>query len=313
MSVPRREFLRKGLLVAGGATAGAITVGRLVGSEEPSAPPTRPTGDDRLALTADGELVAVPTSTAPTPPPMTSEDARRGVPGRKWVMVIDLAACNGCGDCVTACAEAHFLPPDREWLRLFKMQDSPSAAPYWFPRPCFQCDNPPCTRVCPVGATFKREDGIVLVDNERCIGCRFCMAACPFSVRTFNWSRPDNSPDATARGYSSEWGYPRRVGTAEKCDFCADMARQGKLPHCAAKCEMGAVWFGDENEDAVTNSKGETVRFSQLLRERGGYRYLEELGTKPRVYYLPPANRRYPTPDEPDPTRRAQKRRAEQL
>lgn len=312
MSVERREFLKKGLMALGGATAGAITVERLAASTKPPIPAAT-AGNEQLALTADGDLITVPTSAAPVPPPATSEEVRRGIPGRKWVMVIDLAACNGCGDCVTACADSHFLPPDREWLRLFKMRDSSSAAPYWFPRPCFHCDNPPCTRVCPVGATFKRDDGIVLVDNERCIGCRFCMAACPFSARTFNWGRPENPPDAEARGYSPEWGYPRRVGTTEKCDFCADMLRQRKLPHCAAQCEMGALWMGDENEDAVTNGKGETVRFSQLLRERGGYRYFEELGTKPRVYYLPPTNRRYPAPDEPDAKRGVTKRKAVQL
>ncbi len=178
------------------------------------------------------------------------------------------------------------------------MQDGADTAPYWLPRPCFHCDDPPCARVCPVGATFKRDDGIVLIDNERCIGCRFCMAACPYSVRTFNWSTPNDPAAATVRGYSPEWGYPRRVGTTEKCDFCPDMAREGKLPHCSSACPMGAIWFGDENEDAVTNSHGETLRLSKLLRDRAAYRQLEELGTKPRVYYLPPDNRHYPGPGE---------------
>ena len=214
-------------------------------------------------------------------------------------MVIDLANCDGCGTCTLSCTKSHFVPPDRQWLRVFRMQDGADTAPYWLPRPCFHCDNPPCARVCPVGATFKRDDGIVLIDNERCIGCRFCMAACPYSVRTFNWGRPNDPPAAKARGYSPEWGYPRRVGTAEKCDFCPDMARDGKLPHCAGVCPMGAIWFGDENEDAVTNSRGETVRLSKLLRDRAAYRELEELGTKPRVYYLPPDGRRFPAPGEP--------------
>jgi molybdopterin-containing oxidoreductase family iron-sulfur binding subunit len=214
-------------------------------------------------------------------------------------MVIDLAACDGCGKCTDACTQSHFVPSDREFIRIFKMRDSSTTAPYWFPRPCFHCDDPPCTRVCPVGATFKRQDGIVLIDADRCIGCRFCMAACPFSARVFNWSRPNNPPAAKARGYSPEWGYPRRVGTAEKCDFCADMAREGKLPHCVRQCSMGAMWFGDENEDAVTNSTGQTVRLSTLLRDRAGYRFMEDLGTKPRVYYLPPDNRTSPAPGEP--------------
>lgn len=310
VTVERRDFLKTGLLAAAGAAAGAVGGQRLTAGGETAAADPR---TERLALTADGELVAVLAGAGAAAPPLPSEVVRRGIPGRKWVMVIDLAACNGCGDCVEACADKHFLPPDREWIRLFKMRDSPDAAPYWFPRPCFHCDNPPCTRVCPVGATFKREDGIVLVDNERCIGCRFCMAACPFSARSFNWSLPDNPPEAAARGYSPEWGYPRQVGTTEKCDFCPDMAREGKLPHCAGACEMGAIYFGDQNEDAITNSKGETHRLSQLLRDRGGYRYLEELGTKPRVYYLPPTNRRYPAPDEPGAKSGAPRSGAEQI
>lgn len=310
MTLERRAFLKKGLIAVSGG-AGALAVGQLATRSQPAAAPA-PGGTATLALTPDGDLVAVHASAAPPMRPVPPGEVRRGVPGRRWVMVIDLAACNGCGDCVTACSASHFLPADREWLRLFKMRDSPTAAPYWLPRPCFHCDDPPCTRVCPVGATFKREDGIVLIDNERCIGCRFCMAACPFSARTFNWAPPEEPPSAAARGYSPEWGYPRRVGTVEKCDFCPDMLRDGRLPQCAAKCEMGAIWLGDENEDAVTNSSGRTVRLSEWLRERGGYRYLEELGTKPRVYYLPPANRKYPAPDERDAGRGAKRTREQQ-
>jgi Fe-S-cluster-containing dehydrogenase component len=298
VTIQRREFLKAGLVAAGGVAAGAAGISRLAGADTAATGASGSQVSATLALTADGDLVVANTRSGAAAVP-TSAEARRGVPGRKWVMVIDLAACDGCGSCSEVCAKSHFVPADREWIRLFKMQDSPNEAPYWFPRPCFHCDNPPCTRVCPVGATFKRQDGIVLIDNERCIGCRFCMAACPYSARTFNWGRPSDPPAAKARGYSPEWGYPRRVGTAEKCDFCADMARQGKLPHCAGSCAMGAMWFGDENEDAVTNSKGETVRLSKLLRDRAGFRYMEELGTKPRVYYLPPADRHSAAPGEP--------------
>ncbi len=293
----RRDFLRTGLLTAGGVAVGAAGVAGM--SNRANASTAAPgTGEATLALTADGDLVVKPAALGPKYVP-TSAEVRRGVPGRRWIMVIDLAACDGCGKCSEACTKAHFVPGDREYMRLYKMQDSTEAAPYWFPRACMHCDNPPCTRVCPVGATFKREDGVVLIDNERCIGCRFCMAACPYSARSFNWSPPDTTKDETSRGYSPEWGYPRRVGTAEKCDFCADMARDGQLPHCVSHCAMGAIWYGDENEDAVTNSKGQTARLSRLLRDNAGFRYMEELGTKPRVYYLPAANRRSAAPGEP--------------
>jgi molybdopterin-containing oxidoreductase family iron-sulfur binding subunit len=229
---------------------------------------------------------------------VSNAEARQGVPGRKWVMVIDLAKCDGCNKCIEACSKMHFVPPDRQWIKVLAMRDTETTAPYFFPRPCFHCDNPPCTKVCPVDATFKTQDGTVLVDRDRCIGCRFCMAACPYGVRCFNWARPHDSSEAQAMGYSPEHGFPRQVGTVEKCDFCPDMARMGQLPGCVAGCPMQAIYFGDENEDAVTDSLGVTLRFSKLLRQRAGYRYLEDLGTQPRVYYLPPVNRIYPAPDE---------------
>ena len=308
MTIPRREFLRAGLLTAGGVAAGATGFDKLTkGGGVADGPPASTT----LALTPDGDLVVTPSAAHAALPP-TPDQVRRGIPGRRWIMVIDLAACDGCGQCAAACASSHFIPPDREYLRIFKMQESPDSAPYWFPRPCFHCDNPPCTRVCPVGATFKRDDGIVLIDNERCIGCRFCMAACPYSARVFNWSRPDTTLEPKGQAYSPELGYPRRVGTAEKCDFCADMAREGKLPHCAGNCPMGAIWFGDENDDAVTNSAGKTMRLSKLLRDRAGFRYMEELGTKPRVYYLPAASRQYAAPNEPGANHGNQPRGGEQ-
>jgi len=223
---------------------------------------------------------------------------RAGVPGRKWVMVVDLAKCEGCGKCSVACSKAHHIPSDRQWIPVLALRDAPTEAPYYFPRPCFHCDNPPCTKVCPVGATYKTQDGTVLIDNDRCIGCRLCMAACPYGVRCFNWGHPQNPPEADVRGYSPEWGYPRKVGTVEKCDFCPDMAAAGLLPHCSSGCPFGTIYFGDENEDAVTNSRGETLRFSKLLRDRAGYRHLEYLGTAPRCYYLPPINRQFPAPDQ---------------
>lgn len=223
---------------------------------------------------------------------------REGIPNRKWVMVIDLAECDGCEKCTVACSKAHDTPPERQWIRVFKMRGAPKRKAYWFPKPCFHCDDPPCTRVCPVDATFKRQDGVVLIDNERCIGCRFCMAACPYSTRYFNWGRVSREPAE----YSPEKSIPRRVGTVEKCDFCPDMLRQGMLPHCVSACKMGAILFGDQNEDAVTDYKGRTFRLSKLLQDKGGYRYLEELGTKPRVFYLPSKNPTYDPPiiDETD-------------
>ena len=149
-----------------------------------------------------------------------------------------------------------------------------------------------CVSVCPVGATYKRSDGLVLVDNERCIGCKFCMTGCPFSVRVFNWKEPEIKVDPNTE-YSPEKGFPHKEGTVGKCVFCADNLRENKLPRCVSSCPMGVLYFGDLVEDTVTNGE-ETLRFSEIIRDRSGYRHLEELGTEPSVYYLPPVNRQFP-------------------
>jgi Fe-S-cluster-containing dehydrogenase component len=295
----RRDFVRKGMLAAGATGAGlgafqGLTGGagaqdaHVHGAKEPPTCPPPPAGGP-VQVRGNGSACCGPADLAAS---------RRGIAGRKWTMVIDLARCDGCGHCSRACSKMHVVPPDREWIKVYAMRDAPDTAPYWFPRPCFHCDSPPCTKVCPVDATFKRLDGIVLVDNVRCIGCRFCMAACPYSVRVFNWGRPKEPPDAAAAPYRPETGYPRRMGTVEKCDFCPEMAAVGQLPACTSGCPQAAIYYGDQNEDAVTNSKGETERLSRLVRERAGYHYLEELGTRPRVFYLPPRNRVYSAPGE---------------
>jgi Fe-S-cluster-containing dehydrogenase component len=281
MDTNRRGFLRHSLTILGAAATSSAAY-KAVAATDTTMP--------NMANPAQGA------STPARTPADATAGARQGVPGRKWVMVIDLAKCDGCGKCITACSKMHFVPPDRQWIKVLRMQESEKTAPYFFPQPCYHCDNPPCTKVCPVDATFKRSDGVVLIDNERCIGCRFCMAACPYGARSFNWGEPENPPAAFLRPYSPEQGFPRRIGTVEKCDFCPDMAEKGMLPACTASCPMNAIYYGDENEDAVTNSSGETVRLSQLLLDRSGYRHMEELGTKPRVYYLPPKNRMFAPP-----------------
>jgi molybdopterin-containing oxidoreductase family iron-sulfur binding subunit len=175
-------------------------------------------------------------------------------------------------------------------MKVYLMQDSPKSAPYWFPKPCYHCDNPLCVSVCPVGATYKRSDGIVLVDNELCIGCKFCMTGCPYSARIFSWrAHEEHEVDVQ---YNPEHSVPSQEGTVSKCVFCADRLAENKLPYCLEACPMGVIYFGDVNEDAVTNGV-ETVRFSELIRDRGGYRHLENLGTRPTVYYLPPVNRQF--------------------
>ena len=283
----RRQFIKK-ISTGGILAASGLALGSLSSCKEKSTEKT-------TLLTTDGKLVQVPNSEIEgmehlhtAAPPM---EARQGIPGKKWVMVVDLSKCKNAKKCVEACDKHHNLTPDRPYIKVLEMKDNEKSSPYWMPKKCFQCDNPPCVKVCPVGATFKRTDGIVLIDNERCIGCRFCMAACPYSARVFNWGNPpEGNLDIP---YSPETSLPSKVGTVAKCDFCPDMLRHNKLPHCVPACPNGVIYFGDEIDDTVTNGE-ETVRLSKLLRDKAGYRYMEELGTKPRVYYLPPVDRLFP-------------------
>lgn len=283
----RRKFLRNSL------TAG---VGMFAVGGSALASDTDPPTEKIKVLTTDGNLIEVdkPASDCAISPctPPKGLDARKGIPGRSFVMVIDLARCANARKCIDACQHGHDLMPDQEYMKVLLMRETPESDPYWMPKNCFHCDDPPCVKVCPVGATFKRTDNIVLVDSDTCIGCKFCVSACPYSARIFNWTDNDKYSENDPN-YSPETNTPGQHGVVNKCDFCPDRAREGKLPYCATSCPMGAIYFGDKNEDSVTNGE-DTHRFKDLIKERAGYRYLEELGTDPNVYYLPPINRMFP-------------------
>lgn len=288
----RRAFLRKGLGIA--AVAGSVTALKAFQKDS-----VEETGEKVKLLSPEGEIVEIdkaylkPVPEVHIPP----DQAREGIPNKRFVMVIDLARCKNLRKCHDACEAMHHCGPEKEFLKILKMQDNKLAAPYWQPTMCFHCDEPPCVKVCPVDATYKRSDGIVLIDTERCIGCRFCMVACPYSARTFDWSEPAIPLEIAHQHYSPETSVPAKKGTVSKCDFCPDVVRKGEMPHCVSACPNGVFYFGDEYEDAVSNGD-ETVRLSELLRDRAGYRLHEDLGTKPRVYYLPPVNRSFPFEDD---------------
>ncbi len=285
----RRNFLKKvGVGVGAVSLVGVAGTSVLAGNKSKS-------GEKIKLLSPDGKLVEVDKDDIKPAKEIVAElkaEARAGLPNRKFTMVIDLARCKNARKCVDACQEGHMLPKDHEWIKLYLLQDDNLTAKYWFPRPCFHCDKPMCVSVCPVGATYKRADGIVLVDNQRCIGCKFCMTGCPFSARVFNWKDPEvTMPEGHV--YDPETNIPAVEGTVGKCVFCADNLRKNELPRCVTACPMGVIYFGDILEDTVTNGT-ETERFSKLMLDRAGYRYREELGTLPSVYYLPPTQRMFP-------------------
>lgn len=142
-------------------------------------------------LTADGILMEVDACNMKhQATKLTNQEMRKGIEGKKFIMVIDFQRCANARKCVEACQKRHHYQAPKEWLKVKSMQDGGNSSPYWMPQPCFHCDNPPCTKVCPVDATFKRVDGCVEIDNERCIGCCFYMAACPYNARLFNWGEP---------------------------------------------------------------------------------------------------------------------------
>ncbi len=231
------------------------------------------------------------------------------IPNAMWGMIIDLSKCDGCVDlaiprCTAACQEGHFLPTSgygpngeiedaqmvHEYIKVFKVQENSWSEPYFFPRPCQQCIDPPCVHVCPVAAAWQRSgDRMTLVEQERCIGCRLCMAGCPYEVRFFHWEENPRSEDPGFKeAFEMEMPFSinKQKGVVAKCDFCGNQFL-GKLPHCVASCHKGALYFGNLLENAVTNNFGETLLVDETISKRNGMRWKEDEGTKPRVFYLP--------------------------
>ncbi len=210
---------------------------------------------------------------------------------RRWTMIIDLRYCDGCQSvnkppqCTEACIQGHFAPEPMQWIQVYEF-DLPGGGTQFVPAPCQQCQNSPCTNVCPVGATFATPEGAILIDQDRCIGCRICMAACPYDRRFFNWGDAPVPPEAEMAQYSPETQMPPRKGTVMKCDFCTDMAAAGTLPYCSQGCPHHAIYYGDLEEDVATNGQN-VVSVSRFLSENQAYNLKADLGTKPRVYYIP--------------------------
>ncbi|MEW6262127.1 MAG: sulfate reduction electron transfer complex DsrMKJOP subunit DsrO [Thermodesulfobacteriota bacterium] len=216
---------------------------------------------------------------------------------KKWAMVVDMTklTAEDCKAAIKACHDAHNVPDVRtadgqvdvkhevKWLWTDKYENvfpddynaviPPAMEKKDFLVLCNHCTDPPCVRVCPTQATFKRPDGIVVMDMHRCIGCRFCMAGCPFGSRSFNWS----DPRPFIKKVNPE--YPRRMkGVVEKCNFCDERLAKGLYPACVEACRSGALTFGD------LDTPSSPVR--QVLAKRYAIRRKPGLGTGPNVFYV---------------------------
>ena len=225
-----------------------------------------------------------------------------------YAMMIDVGACIGCRRCLHACKlenNTPDAPSNIEWIDLFEMDnsrpvtevdgippkdsnkkylDSPKKGFWYLSFNCFHCEDPPCTKVCPTGATYKDSDGLVLVNYDKCIGCRFCLAACPYNARHFNWWSPKNPETRTSPIDGSLVPLNPKVplrpkGVVEKCTFCAHRIRAGNpIPRCVEICPKTARHFGDLNDP---NSE-----VSILLKTVRTHRVREDLNTRPMLYYF---------------------------
>jgi molybdopterin-containing oxidoreductase family iron-sulfur binding subunit len=202
-------------------------------------------------------------------------------------MVIDLKRCYGCYACVMACKVKNHTPPGVFWSRLLKGETGayPNTVRQSLPVLCMQCEEPSCLEVCPTGATVQRPDGVVVVEKEECMGCKYCMMACPYGARYSVESWESYFPEGLALSPYEQfakkyWEDRSGIGVATKCDFCLDRLAEGREPACVESCPAKARTFGDLDD---LGSEA-----SLLIRRHRGTVLNAELGNRPKVYYLEP-------------------------
>ncbi len=268
------KLTRKDFLVVGGPAAGSVVAAQIL-TTGPLSP---------FASFKQEQVEGIEESTTPAT-------------GHHWGMVINLDKCIGCEYCLRACSATNDVwvdpatkQPEKPWNIVVEEKTS-TGTPFFFSRPCLHCGDAPCVEVCPVRATYHREDGLVVMNYERCIGCRYCEIACPYDARKFNWqARTDVNPYIPTWGIAEVDRRPR--GVVEKCTFCIHRIDAGlkagfkpgedreATPACVNICPVGARIFGDLND---TNSL-----VSQAVATEATIRLREELGTEPSVYYVIP-------------------------
>jgi Fe-S-cluster-containing dehydrogenase component len=297
----RREALRAGALVGGVAAVagtGVVTSRAAADTGDPVGAGTRrqltvlanvpEQADEDVLVRMQRELVKA---------------MAKPVEERSWIMVIDTRKCVGCHACTIACVAENNLPPGVVYRPVVTEEfgEFPNVQMRYTPRPCMQCDEPPCVPVCPVNATWKRPDGIVTIDYDKCIGCRYCITACPYGARTADFGESyvaevaegSQEMETVVFGSQAPWmeqpsheygkAWERKEhqspeGNARKCHFCLHRLEVGQLPKCATSCIGRATYFGDANDpDSLV---------TELITKNQVQTLLPEKGTKPRVYYI---------------------------
>lgn len=224
---------------------------------------------------------------------MTAENAAEDV---LFGYAFNISKCQGYMNCVSACVEENNQDRNSEmqYIRIHEMKDGegfkfdkaddnyyhevPAEGHFYMGTQCFHCDNPPCVEVCPVQATWKEEDGLVVIDYDWCVGCRYCMAACPYDGRRFNWSKPEVPENEVNKNQHYLGNRMRKKGVMEKCTFCVQRTRKGKNPACVEACPTGARIFGN-----LLDPKS-TIRW--VIENKKVFRLKEDLGTEPKFWYF---------------------------
>lgn len=290
----RRGFLGKIVTVASAAVAIAVT-GKAMASLSGRTDDNSPTGPESIRKIP--EMTAVNHDENADILVRMQEDLRRAlakpIEKRRWRMVIDTRKCVGCHACTVACIAENKLPRGVVYRPVMEvnMGTYPNLATKFVPRPCMQCEQPSCVPVCPVKATFKRPDGIIAMDYDKCIGCAYCVTACPYNARTRDLGEnyTDGTPSEGKAPYENlpnfEYGktwdrsnHQSPVGNARKCQFCVHRLDEGLLPQCITTCIGRANYFGDANDPESL--------VSQVSASPSAHQLLKEKGTDPNVIYL---------------------------